>query len=666
MILTRVLVDNFGLFEGRSEIDVTPKPGANAPIILFAGMNGAGKTTFLEAVQLALYGRAALGNRVRQIDYELHLQNRIHRPADPAAKQDRAAVGVEFSFASAGVKHHYRILRSWTVKNGTGTTESLQVERDGKQLEDLEEKYFQDFVRELIPPGISQLFFFDGEKIQRIADDDEDLLITESIKSLLGLDLVERLKGDLQILRDRQSAQQGASDAANLKTLAETELADAQEELRLLRERSADLTTELHGCDNEIALGKQGLSRVGGQFASGRDSLIDSQARLKAELQSTEKRIRELAETALPFAFCPKLSKRLLWQLEEERKSQENHFFAERANRTLVHVRAALEEQNLTPKDWRLAEQILGKFSDEVDSAKCDTKELIHLVSVEAHFRIQACLCDTRVDELRELGAGLESTTRDLQKAQGRLKQIPEDDALRPAVDRLTQAVSDQARVAQQLGAVEEQMKTLAGRCQALSRDINKLQEKIDSSEHFAKRVELLERCRGALDIYQEKLTRAKIEQLERETTECFQRLLRKEDLVKQIGITADTCHVSLLDQAGRVLPKSSLSAGEKQMYAVAVLWGLAKTSGRQLPLIIDTPLGRLDSKHRDNLVENYFPQAAQQVIILSTDTEIDQSYYCALRPTISRSYRLDFDPVAVKTRVLDGYFWREDSLCNV
>jgi DNA sulfur modification protein DndD len=100
------------------------------------------------------------------------------------------------------------------------------------------------------------------------------------------------------------------------------------------------------------------------------------------------------------------------------------------------------------------------------------------------------------------------------------------------------------------------------------------------------------------------------------------------------------------------------LSAGEKQIYAIAILEALAKTSGRKLPIIIDTPLGRLDSKHRRKLVENYFPTASHQVIILSTDTEIDESFHKSLSDHISHTIKLDYDESIASTITNEGYFW--------
>jgi DNA sulfur modification protein DndD len=99
------------------------------------------------------------------------------------------------------------------------------------------------------------------------------------------------------------------------------------------------------------------------------------------------------------------------------------------------------------------------------------------------------------------------------------------------------------------------------------------------------------------------------------------------------------------------------LSAGERQLLAVAILWGLGRAAGRPLPAVIDTPLGRLDSEHRTKLIEGYFPFASHQVILLSTDEEIAGAYYEKLRPWIAHEYRLQYCEERDVTTIEIGYF---------
>ena len=150
-----------------------------------------------------------------------------------------------------------------------------------------------------------------------------------------------------------------------------------------------------------------------------------------------------------------------------------------------------------------------------------------------------------------------------------------------------------------------------------------------------------------------------KIRQLEEEFAIAFRRLARKDDIVATASIDPRHFTVKLTNEEGGEIEKSQLSAGEKQIYAIAMLEALARTSGRRLPVVIDTPLGRLDSHHRANLVSDYFPTASHQVILLSTDTEVDESFYRKLSPYISHAFEIHYDEQERSANVREGYFWR-------
>src|SRR5690606_31124027 len=108
--------------------------------------------------------------------------------------------------------------------------------------------------------------------------------------------------------------------------------------------------------------------------------------------------------------------------------------------------------------------------------------------------------------------------------------------------------------------------------------------------------------------------------------------------------VDAQTFTVRLLDAEGRELQPNRLSAGERQIIAVATIWAILRASGRPLPLVIDTPLGRLDSLHRNALIDRFFSSASHQVVLLATDTEIDETSYQRLHPSVRRHYQITYD----------------------
>jgi len=165
------------------------------------------------------------------------------------------------------------------------------------------------------------------------------------------------------------------------------------------------------------------------------------------------------------------------------------------------------------------------------------------------------------------------------------------------------------------------------------------------------------QRVRDTLWRFRIRVVKRHTDRLESLMLESFRRLLRKTDLIGNLVINPETFEVTLTGRDGKTLPFDRLSAGEKQLLATSLLWGLARASGRPVPTIIDTPLGRLDSSHRRHLIERYFPNASHQVLLLSTDEEIVGSYYAALKPYITRSYLLTHNEELGQTKMEPGYF---------
>lgn len=155
-----------------------------------------------------------------------------------------------------------------------------------------------------------------------------------------------------------------------------------------------------------------------------------------------------------------------------------------------------------------------------------------------------------------------------------------------------------------------------------------------------------------------EALRREKILEVSERFVEAFNQLSTKRNLISRLQIDPSTFSTILSRGNGTSVPKESLSAGEKQVYAIAMLIALARVSGRPLPFIIDTPLARLDTEHRTNLVARFFPYVSHQVVVFSTNSEIDQDYFGRLKPHISRAYLLTYDDSSECSNAQSGYFW--------
>jgi DNA sulfur modification protein DndD len=156
---------------------------------------------------------------------------------------------------------------------------------------------------------------------------------------------------------------------------------------------------------------------------------------------------------------------------------------------------------------------------------------------------------------------------------------------------------------------------------------------------------------------FADKLVNENIELLEQHIKHKFIALMRKDNLISAINICPLTFELSLKDMNAELLEPSRLSAGERQLLAIAILWGLAEASGKEIPTVIDTPLGRLDGEHRTKLIDHYFPLASSQVILLSTDEEINGEYYSKLNNSVAQEYSINYLEKERTSEISKGYF---------
>src|SRR2546426_2220859 len=270
MLLTKIILENYGVFRDRNEFDFNCTK--EKPIILFGGKNGSGKTTLFEAIGLCLYGISFFEKKIAIKEYENFLSLKIHRYLGTPVSADSTSVSVEFKFFHQGRVDHYSITRAWTNDDGS-VAEKFSVKNNDKPLDSVEESQWQSFIEELIPRGISKLFFFDGEKITKMAEEEsEDIEIKSSFDVLLGLDLVEQLQTDLRIHMLRLMGGKEKDTLQRLDALM-AEKKENQENIDLLREKLASNNGEIDSEVKVIKTLEAKISKLGGGYASKREEL---------------------------------------------------------------------------------------------------------------------------------------------------------------------------------------------------------------------------------------------------------------------------------------------------------------------------------------------------------------------------------------------------------
>lgn len=673
MIIERLRICDFGVFRAEHVIELTPrkKYRAKRPIILFGGLNGSGKTTILTAVRLALYGKQALGRATSQKEFEDYLRDSIHRNSGSLVSPDSASIALEFQHSNLGELSHYHVIRSWTT-TGKQLKETLTISRDGKALPEISSEQCQGFLNELVPIGVSDLFFFDGEKIAALAEEEGNAALGDAIKRLLGLDLIERLGSDLNIHLRRQRTAALPQDVGLKIEKYEAQFAELEEKRNNELKNIGEIVNKIGHHETQLAKLEDKLTSKGGAWASQRESLKVRQQVLEHERNEVEIQLREVLADLYPVSLAPALLKELRGQLENEALLKQWELAAEIMRDQIPKLTEALYKVLPDTLHAKTADTVSHFLADHVKPPKHLKKVVVlHDLAKSSHRQvidwIDEALHKTRgiVEDLKNR---LDAIEAELAQVSLQIHRAPDVDTIKTDLDDIRQVNATIATLRGELNSHKENAKKYILEAMELNRIMSNLEEGLRNSSQATTAQGLASATRELLKEFSGELKNRKLHQLEKEFEKAFAQLARKEDILAGAAIDPHTFDVSLMGRNNKVIQKKQLSAGEKQIYAIAMLQALAKTSGRKLPMIIDTPLGRLDSQHRKKLVHHYFPAASHQVIILSTDTEVDKHFYSELAPHISHAFHIMYDKNEGQSDITEGYFWKtnEEVLSDV
>jgi DNA sulfur modification protein DndD len=664
MLLRRLKLQNFGTYAGCQELDL--KTTSTQNVILVGGKNGAGKSTLLEAIRLCFHGQLSDRLMTTREKYERYLLARIHRGASNTLPAKAASIEIEFDYGDHDGVRTYTAIRSWERRSTGGISEGFQLLRDGSPVADVDAVHWQDFVQELIPMGVSDLFFFDGEKVQLLAEDESDrLTLSEAVKNLLGTDIIEKLSADVSIYRSR--AVQGIAEDANAPDLdiLSTTVDVLRDRVEVAMQDAAAAATVVEATRNEVGGLEQKIQEQGGAYSKNRGRLEERKRQIGIRVAALESSIRECSHGLLAVALAPKLLGSMIQQLNIEQDLRFEFVLEEAltkaARSTLSQLRKISVGQGA--RGFSLGDlPEFAKISAVVKAAHKVSEwdaPMIHDLSNAHEKQIRSWAAEalnTLPLEMKKTAEELEMLYREQQKVERDLSRVPQEDVLRPLMDSLNdlhRRLGEVSLEAIQKGEAAEQAKESLGKAE---KNYHLAVDSIAATSVRRLSLERAMRVQSVLTEFKNALIERKLKQVEGELTRCFNELSRKR-LPRVVSINPNTFQVTIRDNHERVISKQELSAGEKQIYAISVLWALGKVSGRPLPMVIDTPLARLDRDHRRLLGTRYFPSASHQVIILSTDTEIDSDFIPLLGNSVARSYELSFDSTSQSTHVKEGYF---------
>lgn len=658
MILDELVLQDVGVYAGEHRIALTP-PSANKPIILIGGMNGGGKTTILDSIQLALFGRRSAPATAHDGRYDDYLLSSINRLANPWGG---ASVDISFRVRRDGREQPVRVRRSWR-KTGTGASETLEVYVND-ELDEVLTSQWLEHVDEMLPTEVAPLFFFDGERIEQLADLEKSAqVLSTAVHSLLGLDIVDRLVTDLVVL-ERRHRKRGRSK----KEIGRVEELEQGFE-KVQRAYSAavlDCASQRNGLDaaeKELKKARRAFEKAGGRLYESRKESEVRQRELQQRIKELDEQLRDLAGGSAPLLLIPSSLEAIRARCRLEARYASSQLMQSALAARDAHV---LEQLASLKASKRFLGQLKSTLDADREGRTENPPEGPRLaLSEESARRLEHHLetgLGSLSQEIRALLARRSGFSEELDRVEQALASIPDEESVAKVAQRLREAevlVETEQIKMDAANSEKDRLSREVEVCRTkLSRELERLGLDTLTQEDSARIVHHAGRVRDTMADFRKLVVERHVGRIEDLVLDSFRQLLRKKSLVHHLEIDPSTYAIAIRDAANDEIRAERLSAGERQLLAVSLLWGLARAAGRPLPFVVDTPLGRLDSSHRSSLVKRYFPNASHQTIVLSTDEEIDETYYPQLRKHVGREYLLEFDDASRSTTVREGYFF--------
>lgn len=641
MIIKRLTMHNFGVYTSTNVLEFSGKK----PVVLIGGMNGRGKTTILEAVLLSLYGSNSFAYKEsKYATYGQYLKSYVNKTDGTL----ETFIEIEFAMDKRN-DEVYTVRRDWDGK-GQRVREKITVMKNGEENKFLTENWPM-FVENILPSALSNFFFFDGEKIAELAVEETSEQMKESIKAMLGITVLDVLQADVEkVIKKNSKNNSKNQDLERLEELRQIK-EDAEKALEEVDSKVDDAKCQLDDLQLELEQLNTEYSVKGGGILEQKNALIKQRSESIAAVNSSQEQLLEIAGGELPLLLVADL----LNDIEEQGKAEQE--------RKLNRV--ALEKVNSLYKGFAGKSDDVAKFINfmQTEINADDTEGLYNLSDYNLHQieQLNADKLKQSASLTKELIAKRDKNQSKVDEADNSLSVDIDESALAELFEQIKTKEHDVIAKQVEIESLSKDRTTLHGNLIIAESEFSKYAEKtlsilesMDADERTAKYAHM---AIEIIELYRIRLQERKTDALAQTMTECYKKLANKKNLVDCIKMDPKTLDLQYLNAEGEEIAKKRLSAGEKQLMVISLLWALAICSKKKLPVIIDTPLSRLDSSHRQAMIKTYFPKASDQTIILSTDSEIDEAYYMLMKKSVGDEFTLEYNDKTKNTTIKHGYF---------
>lgn len=647
-----------------------PMPDGRRNVVLIGAKNGFGKTSLLEALILGLFGKEGLPMIPRaripssaqgrpDLSYDQFLERALHARAR-AQGRTSASVSVELNDDDGQL---VLIERKWHfTQQGTHRTDQEELLiREGTdqvplKVPLLEERteYLRAFIAQhFLPANLLNFFLFDGEQVQDLARREQSAQVRLGIESILGVRVIRELQEDLRVYARRKRNE--------VPSVGDDKIDLLQAEIREMENRNADARSRLEELKAQqkslLDQREEFLRRMAvlqsGNFATMKDLYEQRQKYVNDRIRAKDNLAIQLQGNIPLLLVGASLRRGLTQRLQAEnlrsqwengrvQSTQNRRSFTERFESSPIPVQPPLTVEQLEAVRRRIAEAWdtignpppagsasefrHGYLSDrergdverrlsQLDSVALAS--LVELLREEADAQRQIDDCDRQV-------ASLSSVEQDLERLAAQLKRCMDEEK------GVTAEVEHLNRELQSLEGLLATKKQELGRSLETQRRAQPNLLKAMRAESVA---DMLER------IIQEAMP-AQFARVGEEMTRAYKAMAHKK-MVQRIDIGPD-CHVRLLADGNVDMRSMDASAGEEQIFALSLIAAIAEVSDRNFPVVMDTPLARLDSDHRMGLLRHFTKHTSEQVIFLSQSDEINGPYLEAIRDRVIETYLVE------------------------
>ncbi|GAB6100174.1 hypothetical protein JCM16358_20530 [Halanaerocella petrolearia] len=666
MKVNNIKLKNFGIFYDENKLNFS-LDDENKNIILIGGQNGAGKTTLLEAIRLALYGSVALGYKTNTTKYFDYIKKKINYSALEDDEQSEMSIILNLSLNKKGNIKRYIIKRKWNFEEKL--SENLIVtDHNTNILNDKETLEFENYIRTLFPPALFDFFLFDGENMGDLLYNKKfNDILKKAIITVFNLNLTNTLKEDINNLLSTQLETKSLSKPEEEFTKKKQEYNQLKSKIKKQEEELKNTKQKIKNLNLKQEELNERFNTLGGIHADKREEIKEKIKELEVKKEKYRSFLNDYYETFFPFIINKDLLKEIKNQLHKETDYKKYMDIKENLNNEFFsNLDEELKQIDNIGKDK--SEILTSKVVNVIDkSFKPDFNinqfNQIHKLSSNNKNDLLNTIQkieDFNTPEVIEKANKIENINEKLKKLNNKLQKNKENSDLQGLLDQIQQCHLEVSKLKETKEELNEKIETNKTELKQLEEEKNEKYKKLKEAKKSSNIPLLCDKIENIISKYNRTQINNKLKIVKEKFLKNINKLISHENYIKDIEIDSETFEIKLYSNTNDLL--NDLSAGEQELVILALLWSLANSSKRQFPLILDTLLGRIDEDHRENIIKNLLPKTNSQVIILATDSEINNKLYHKLIPYIERSYLIDkTDKLNHKSTIKQNYFFGDD-----